>query len=268
MKRFVYMLPLVAALVLPAALHAETPEASVIVDKMIAALDNGGFSDLGVLRLEVVEEQTRNDGVASTKEFTAYVDSSSFDNLRMEMGKGVVIAKQGASGWAMDKGVVDDRPQTPFMVEGTLNQSIFPILLPYTLKMDGVWGKEVVETTWEGKDAWLLLVPFTKGFFVSPVLTTTWRVLVDKTDYSILAVDFLPPADMRNVQPMGIRYRVLKYDDVEGVKIPSWTLSVGMNLKGQESGATRVTKISTTVYGPWEAGLFVNPVRLEALEGE
>ena len=102
----------------------------------------------------------------------------------------------------------------------------------------------------------------------APVLTTTWRVAIDKEDFSILGFDFLPPVELRNVQLMGVRYRILKYDDIEGARIPSQVLAVGINMEGIESGANRITRIEHTVYGPWEAGLFANPRRLEALEGD
>jgi hypothetical protein len=247
---------------------ADLPEPDQIVDRMIAAVGGDSFADLAVIKLEVSEEQIHNDGATSNNEFTAYVDASALNNLRMELAGDVVIGRNGADSWATTKGVFDDRPQTPLMARGTLNQSLFTLLLPYSLRMDGVWVQEVAETTWDGKDAWALMVPFAKGFFVSPVLTTTWRVVVDKSDYSILGVDFIPPVDLRKVQPMGIRYRILKYDDVKGAKIPSRILAVGINVDGHESGATRVTKVATTVYGPWEAGLFVSPARLEALEAD
>ena len=247
---------------------ADLPEPDEIVDRMIAAVGGDSFSHLEVIKLEVSEEKIHNDGVTSNNEFTAYVDSSALNNLRMELAGDVVIGRNGADSWATTKGVFDDRPQTPLMARGTLNQSLFTLLLPYSLRMDGVWVKEVAETTWDGKDAWALLIPFAKGFFVSPVLTTTWRVVVDKSSSMILAIDFIPPVDLQDVQPMGIRYRILKYDDIRGAKIPSRILAVGINVEGHESGATRVTKVATTVYGPWEAGLFVSPARLEALEAD
>lgn len=247
---------------------AEKPGSKEIVARMIAATGGDGFADLEVLKLEVTEEMTRNDGTMGENSYTAYVDPSALDNMRMELAGDVVVGRNGADSWATSKGVFDERPQTPLMASGTLNQSLFALLLPYSLQMEGVWVKEVGETTWDGKDAWALYLPFVKGFFVSPVLTTTWRVVVDKSDYSILGVDFLPPVDLRDVQPMGVRYRILKYDEIDGVKIPSRILAVGINVDGNESGATRVTKVATSVYGPWEAGLFVSPRRLEALEEE
>jgi hypothetical protein len=189
-------------------------------------------------------------------------------SMRLELDGGIVLGRHGGVAWATAGGVFDERPQTPYMANGTINQSIFPLLLPYTLKMDGVWISEVGEITWEDREAWTLIIPITKGFFVSPVLTTTWRVIVAKDDYSILAADFLPPFELRNVEPLGMRYRTLKYDDVAGAKIPSQVLAVGINLEGYESGANRITRITPRDYGPWEAGLFISPMMLEAIESE
>jgi len=266
--RYLSILLSIAALVPGTVIAGQLPEPGEIVDKAIAAVGGDGLAKLEVLRLAVSEDKTQNDGQASSNNYTAYVDMAGLKSMRLELAGGVVLGRTGDDAWATNQGVFDERPQTPYMAGGTLNQTLFPILLPYSLKMDGVWVKEVGEIEWEGRPAWTLLIPFVKGFFVSPVLTTTWRIVVAKDDYSILGVDFLPPVDLRDVQFMGIRYRILKYDDIEGARIPSQVLAIGINFEGYESGATRITRIQPTAYGPWEAGLFVSPVRLEALEGE
>ncbi|MCU0234624.1 MAG: hypothetical protein MUE90_11425 [Thermoanaerobaculales bacterium] len=245
---------------------AATPTPEEVADRVLAALGGDAFSVIGVLELAVDEEQTRNDGTTSRNRYTAWVDTANLQNARLQLPGEVVVARGGGEGWSTTKGVLDDRPQTPGMAARTLNQTLFPLLLPYSLRMEGVWVKEVAETTWEGRPAWALLVPFAKGFFMSPVLTTTWRVVVAKDDASVLAVDFLPSVEYQEVQPMGMRYRILKYDEVNGARVPSQILAVGMNLAGQESGATRLTRVTPKIYGPWDPRLFVNPQRLEALE--
>ena len=247
---------------------AEVPQPAELVDRMIKALGGEAFENLGVLELQVIEEEIRNDGSTSENLYSAFIDTANLMNLRMELPGEIVVARGGGEGWATTGGTFDDRPQTPGMASRTLNQSLFPLLLPYSLRMEGVWLKEVAETTWDGREAWALLIPFAKGFFVNPVLNTTWRIVVDKEDASILAIDFLPPAEYRDVQPMGVRYRYLKYDELNGARMPTRILAVGINFEGQESGATRVTRISPSVYGPWNPRLFISPVRLEALEGE
>ena len=130
------------------AVSADTPEADEIIDKMIAAVGGDGLDKLEVIRLEVAEEKTHNDGNFSKNSYVAYVDMSAIDTMRLEMDGGVVLGRNGGQSWATNKGVVDDRPQTPYMAKGTLNQTLFPLLLPYSLRMEGVWVKEVGEITW------------------------------------------------------------------------------------------------------------------------
>jgi len=262
-------LVLPAILVVPAAVGAATPIPQEIVDRMIEAVGGeAAFSGLGVLELVVSEEETRNDGTSSKSEYTLYVDSSDLSNLRKEFPGNVIIGRSGADGWATNDGVLDDRRQTPYMARGTLNQAAFPLLLPFSLRMEGVWVKEVGEIEWDGRDAWVLSLPFAKGFFTSAIMTTTWAVVVAKDDYSILAVNFVPSPEYRKVQKEGIRYRILKTTDLNGVQIPAQLLLVGVNPQGQESGHVRVTKIRASVRGPWEPTLFMNPRKLEELEEE
>ncbi len=250
----------------PAVAVAATPEPQEIVDRMIAAAGGEAFAKLGVIELEVEEEETMSDGTQSKRAYTAYADTSNLKNLRLEMPGNVVLGRFGDEAWATRGGILDDRRQTPHMAKGTLNQRLFPLLLPFSLKMDGVRVTGVEETSWEGRDAWVLSLPFLKGFFTSPVLNTTWQLIVARDDASILAVEFVPSAEFRKVENEGIRYRILKYQDVEGAHVASWFLLDGISVNRRESGHVRVTKIETSVRGPWEPALFMHPKRLEAFE--
>ena len=261
---FSLFLPLV--LIAPAVAVAATPEPEEIVDRMIAAAGGKAFAKLGVIELEIEEEETMSDGTQSKKAYTAYADTSNLMNLRLEMLGGVVLGRFGDEAWATKDGTLDERRQTPYMANGALNQRLFPLLLPFSLKMDGVRITGVEETSWEGRDAWVLTLPFIKGFFTSPVLNTTWHLIVARDDASILAVEFVPSAEFLKVETEGIRYRILKYQDVEGAQVPAWFLLDGISVDRRESGHVRVTKIKTLVRGPWEPALFMHPKRLEAFE--
>ena len=252
-------------LAIPPAAFGESPDPKEIVDRMIAAAGGEAFSQLGVLKLEVHEEQTRNDGTQTAKNYVLMVDTANLANLRMEYPNGTVVGGSAAGGWGVENGVQDDRPQTPTMARKILNLAAFPLLMPYSLKMDGVWVQEVRESTLEGRDVWVLAIPFSKGFFVSPVLTTTWFMVVAQDDYSILAFEFVPSVEYRKVSPVGVRYRILKIQEVEGAKIAEQILSVGISPQGQESGLVRVTKSKASVR-LWEPSLFLSPSQLEALE--
>ncbi len=266
-QRFVKIFLLII-LVGPGLATGETPEPAEIVDRMIAAVGGEEFAAIGVLEFVVSEEETHNDGTSTVKNYKAFVDTKNVDNLRAELEGNVVIAKTNQDAWAVINGKQDERRQTPYMARGTLRQRLFPLLLPYSLKMEGVWIKEVGETTWDGRESWVLTIPFAKGFFTSAVLNTTWRMVVAKDDYSILSAEFVPSAEFRNVQKEGIRYRTLKYDTIEGARIPSQVLLIGIDVEGRESGHVRVTKLAPTVRGPFEPTLFIDPRRLAAMEEE
>ena len=267
MYRHVLNVLLAVLLVAPALLSAETPEPGEILDRMIAAAGGESFAKIGVLKLEVRQEETHNDGTGTTRTYTAYVDTANLENQRIEYPGDVIVAHHGAGGWSTKGGKLDDRPQTSSMAETALNQALFPLLLPHSLKMEGVWVKEVRETTLDGRKVWVLLMPFAKGFFTSPVMTTTWMMVVAQDDYSILVYEFIPPVQYQDVSPMGIRYRILKQQEVEGATLTEQLLLIGINADGVESGANRVTKIKASTV-PWDAALFLSPAQLEALEQE
>ncbi len=87
-----------------AAVADEMQDPKEIVDRMIAAAGGEAFAKLGVLELEVTEDEIHNDGTQSGKSYTLLVDTSNLDNMRMELPGKVVVADQ--QGWR----VVDRRP--------------------------------------------------------------------------------------------------------------------------------------------------------------
>jgi hypothetical protein len=131
--------------------------------------------------------------------------------------------------------------------------------------MEGVWLKEVREGQVDGRDVWVIAIPFSKGFFVNPVMETTWILVVAKDDYSIQSLEFAPAQAFADVSPVGVRYRILKHKDLGGAAVIEQLLAIGINWQYQESGANRVTKIAAKVR-PWDPTLFLSPVQLEALE--
>jgi len=248
-----------------AAAADEMPDPQEILDKMIAAAGGEAFANLGILELEVTEEESLNDGTQSGKSYTLTVDTSNLDNLRMELPGEVVVAANKGGGWSSTANVLDDRPQVPKMARLTINQTVFPLLLPYSLQMEGVWLEEVRETKQDGRDVWVITMPFSKGFFVSPVMETTWILVVAKDDYSIQSLEFAPAPAFADVSPVGVRYRILKQKAIDGATVVEQVLAVGINSQYQESGANRVTRIVLKVR-PWDPTLFLSPAQLEALE--
>jgi hypothetical protein len=266
MKRVVMCAVLPLVLVAPFATAADLPEAEEIISRVIDAAGGEAFASLGLLELQVAEERTRNDGSRSSASYKLIVDTANLNNLRMELPGDVIVARTAAGGWSTTAGVLDDRPQTSSMAFKTLNQNAFTLLLPFSLKMEGVRGTEVREGVVDDRDVWVIAIPFVKGFFVSPVMTTNWILVVAKDDYSIVSIEFAPAPEYRDVSPLGVRYRILKQRELGGAKIAEQLLAIGINFQYQESGATRVTTIEPSVRVGWDPTLFMSPQQLEALE--
>lgn len=267
MFRRIFGLMIAVALVASSIAAQEKPDAKEILDRMLAAAGGEAFENLGILELEIAIEETRNDGTRSIREYSAMVDTSNLASMRMEFPADVVVATNPTGGWSTTANVLDDRPQAPKMARLTINQSLFPLLLPHSLRMEGVWLKEVRETTLDGRDVWVLTIPFSKGFFTNPVMETTWILVVAKDDYSIVTLEFAPAPAYADVSPVGVRYRILTTNEINGAKVPAQVLAIGINSQYQESGANRVTRIASKVR-PWDPTLFLSPAQLEALEEE
>jgi hypothetical protein len=245
----------------------EPPDPKEIFERVIAAAGGEAFAALGVLELEVTQEEIRNDGTQTENTFRIMVDTANLRNMRMEIPGDVVVAKNTGGGWSTTAGALDDRPQVSKMARLTINQQIFPLLMPHSLAMDGVYFDEVRETEIDGRAVWVISIPFVKGFFKNPVLETTWILVVAQDDYSVLSLEFAPAPAYRDVSPVGVRYRILKTGEIEGATIAEQVLAVGINWQYLESGASRFTKIAAKAR-PWDAKLFLSPAQIAALEAE
>jgi len=258
-----------AALLVPAVSLAGPPDGAALLEGMMQAA--GGlqaFRDLGVIEIALTEEETTANGTQHKKQSTAYVDAATLGSMRLELPGEVVVARKGASGWSSRAGVPDDRPQGSRMAIGTLNQRLFPLLLPFTATMKGVRLGTVYETSFEGQPAWRIAVTFEENFFITPSMAATWYFHIRKDNGALLAAEFLPPPGVRDVRSEGIRYRVLKQAPIgSGVQLPVQVLLDGIDLNGSPTGHVRVTKMQVTVRGPYDQKLFLHPLEVQALEG-
>lgn len=248
---------------------AAAPEPAALLQGMLEAA--GGmeaFQQLGVLEFTVTSEETTSGGQQRNRVWTAYVDAATLANMRLELPGEIVIARNGDTAWATQQGVLDERPQTPKMAQATLNQRLFPLLLPFTLAMDGVRLGDVFETSFEGVPAWRVAVTFPRNFFITPSMETSWYLHVRQDDGSLIAAEFMPPEDIRQVAAEGVRYRALKHATLgSGVQVPVQLLLDGIDAYGSPNGHVRVTKLQVRVRGPFDPTLFLHPDRLAAIEG-
>ena len=256
-------------LTIPLPAFAAAPDADALLEGMLqAAGGREAFRELGVLEITLVEEETAADGSQRNRQSTAYLDAKTLTDMRLDLPGEIVVARNGSSIWATRSGAIDDRPQTTKMALATLNQRLFPLLLPFTLAMDGVRLGEVAETSFEGEPAWRMAVTFSDNFFVTPSMATTWYVHVAKSDGRLLAAEFFPPPGVRQVRSEGIRYRVLKRTTIgANAQLPVQVLLDGIDVNGAPTGHVRVTKMQVRLRGPFDPTLFLNPLQLEAIEG-
>lgn len=246
---------------------SETPTAEAVVERTIeAAGGKAAFQRLGVLEMTVQEEETTSDGKTERDSYTAYAYAPRLDTLRMEPSSAVVIACNKGVGWATQRGELDTRRQTPRMAVGAIHQKLFPLLLPFSLDMEGTYVKDVTPASFDGEEVWRLSVGFERMFFIGPVMNTDWQLTVRKDDYELLAAEFVPPMEYRDVQDEGVRYRFLKHADIDGVRLPTQVLLDGIDFDGIENGHVRVTKIALEVRGDQDRALFVPPKAPEAAE--
>jgi hypothetical protein len=261
MKRRLMTPLLVASLMaLPGLGSAETPTAEAVVERAISAVETEStLAQHDMLRIAINEDETASDGSTKVKELTAIVHGGRLENIRFELGQNISLALNNNTGWAMIQGQVDTRPQTPRMAAGNIRQTIFPLMLPFSLRMDGVQLGMVTEGSFDGTAAWVIDVNFKPDFFTAPSMLTTWRVFISRDGNLVLGAEFLPPAEFHAVTDEGIRYRILKRQDVDGLNLPAQVLLDGIDLNGVENGHVKVTKITTQTVGPLDLGLFINP---------
>jgi len=251
---------------------AETPTAESLVERAISTVElESTIADHDMIRVAIRQEETATDGSTNSSDMTAIIHGGHLDNIRVELGQGISLVLNNTTGWAMMRGQLDARDQTPRMAAGTIRQTIFPIMLPYSLRMAGVQLGMVTEGNFDGTPAWVLQITFEPNFFVAPSMLTKWNVYIGQKDNLVLGADFIPAAEFRAVRSEGIRYRFLKRQNVDGLSLPAQVLLDGIDLNGVENGHVRVTKIEATTVGPLDLAIFIHPderARLDAGEVE
>lgn len=258
-----------AAVLFTAAAGLAAPPAAddLLARALTAAGGAKALADAGVVELQLNEEETKASGAVASAPSHVYISGSRLEHLRTE-SRGWTLVRSGGAGWASVNGQPDQRPQTPKMASGSVTASLFPLLLPFSLSMEGIRLGEVSETSFEGTPAYKLVASFPEGFFFSPVMSTRWSFYLAKSDATPLAAEFLPPATYGDAGAIGMRYRYLTWQKIGGCRLPAKVMVDGVDASGTPTGHTRVTTITGAVRGPWDPSLFLSPTALQAIEGE
>lgn len=248
---------------------AETPSAEALVKMAVEAAESDStMADHNMIRIAIHQEETLSDGTTKTAETTAIVHGGGLENTRLILNQGVALGLSGNAGWALIGGQQDTRPQTPRMAAGTIRQSLFPLLMPFSLKMQGVILGAVSPATFDGTPAWRVDVRFDANFFAAPAMITTWSVFIDREEHLVLGAEYLPVEEFLAIVDEGIRYRYLKRQDVDGINLAAQVLLDGVDLNGAENGHVRVTKLAAETIGPLDLSLFISPDKAARMEAE
>ena len=258
------LLALAVLLVMAGHASAADPSPDTVVGRALSAAEaDSTLAGHDLIRATIHQEETTSDGKSHVQDLTALVYGETLDSIRLELGNGVSLALNGTVGWATIRGRVDDRPQTPLMSAGTIRQTLFPLLLPYSLRFEGVKLGSVSQDDFDGTPVWVLLVDFEQNFFASPAMASTWRVFIDRETNLVLGTEFIPPLEYQKVANEGGRYRYLKHETVDGLVFPIHVLLDGIDLNGIENGHVRVTKLSFSSIETFDPTVFMRPDILE-----
>lgn len=248
---------------------AQTPSADALVKMAVEAAESDStMSDHNMIRIAIHQEETLSDGTTKATATTAIIHGGGLENTRLVLNQGVTLGLSGNSGWAMIGGEQDTRPQTPRMAAGTIRQALFPLLMPFSLKMQGAVLGAVSPASFDGTPAWRVDVNFDTNFFAAPAMVTTWSVFISREDHLVLGAEYLPIEEFLAVIDEGIRYRYLKRQDVDGINLAAQVLLDGIDINGAENGHVRVTKLAAETIGPLDLSLFISPDKAAKMEAE
>ncbi len=252
------------------AVNAESTS-KVLADEAMAVWGSRqAFDSLGILKLEVTEEDSMPDGTRKKTAYTLYFDTRTAQR-RLELAEGkVVIVSDNTSGWATTEGKLDDRAQTAHLAPRFINMKLMPALLPFSLTLRGVGlSGRATPTGFEGTPALPLEFSVPNTFFNSPFVNTSWTVFVAEDDHHYLGAEFLPVSgyeNNENVKNSGMRFRVTETSSVKGVRFATMIIVDSLDKAGKATGSRRTMTIRPTVVEGPTPTLFMHPDKVRAFE--
>jgi hypothetical protein len=256
-----------AAAAVPSA--ADVPTAATLIERAAAASEvESTLAEHNMLRAAIRQEETTSDGTSNVTNLTAVYHGEDLESIRLELDSGISLVLDGETSWAMVRGQLDTRVLAPRMAAGNIRQIVFPLLLPLSLRMDGVMPGAVSEGVFDNQPVWVLEVDFTEDFFVAPSMATTWRVFFSRDEGTVLGAAFLPPESVHAVRDEGVQYTVLSRSEVDGLVLPTQVLLDGIDVNGRPTGHVRVTKVDTVTLGPYDRSIFIHPEEKARIESD
>jgi hypothetical protein len=241
----------------------EPPTVAQAIEKACQAAGGwDNFKQLGILELTVKHEEVTQGGDTPSSEERFFFTAPGPLPGRFEMIEAkVVAADDGSGGWAVTGGQVDARPGTQYMIKRILNRSLFPILLPFSLKWGDAEVTSIQERQVNGQPVWRLILHFGPNFFDTPQISTTWAVDLDKTTFAVVKAESQYTDLGKGIEADGMRFTWRQPVKVGRVLLPGEQKIVGLDQKGQEKTHTRLDRITYRQLASSEARvLFPNPV--------
>ena len=246
---------------------AATPDAATIVERAIAVADpDNTLPTHDMIVADVHEQETTSDATTEVKELRLVLYGDRLQEARLELSPDINVVLHQGQGWATIQGQLDTRHTAAKMAAGTVRQKVFPLLFPFSLELEGVTLSDVAEATFDGREAWAVNADFAPAFFTAPSMVTTWRIFFDRENHVVLGAEFFPAETFRGPNAEGVRYRILTWKTLDGIKLPGEMLLEGIDVNGVENGHVRVTKIEYSDGGPFDPTLFLHPEVLERLD--
>ena len=253
-----------------ATVTAETNPKALFEETMSAWGGRQAYESLGILKLEVTEDDLMPDGARQTTTYTLYFDTNTAQR-RLELAQGsVVIVSDSVSGWATTGGTLDDRGQTAHLAPRFINMKLLPALLPFSLTLRGVnLSGQPAAVSLEGKPAVGLKFSVPNTFFNSPFVNTRWTAFVAEDDHHYLGAEFLPVSgyeNNKNVKNAGMRFQVTETTNVKGVRFATAITVDSLDKFGKATGSRRTMKIRPTVVEEPSPALFLHPDKVRAFD--
>ncbi len=263
--RFSVVLGLGLAAAATAGAQAQPPAPTA--DEVVArACDAAGgvaaFNSLGILGIAWKSEEVTQDGTVATKLRNTYFLAPGPVPGRFEYPESnVVAADDGSGGWAILGGKPDKRLATSYLVKRSLATLLFPTLMPFSLRWEGVQLQEITAAQLNGRPVWRLTVVLPRSFFESPQVALTWTVFIDSATYAVVQAES-PFTDLgKGVTADGMRFRWREPVKVKGVTFYKEQRLTGLDEAGSEKSHSRVDRLQYHVMPASEAAkMFANPI--------
>lgn len=262
---FVLAVALTSSSVILAA-PGDPPVEQVVTQAIAATGGPDAFTHLDIVKVAWKSVETVQEGGSHEKHHSALVVTDGLTAMQLHLSDKVILTRNAATAWAMVDGKLDERRTAPYMSKGTIDQQLFPMLLPFSLRMSGVSVVGATADTFEGTPVWRLDLSFEKGFFASPVMTAPWSVFIRKEDGRLLAAQFLPPEEYRKVQTEGVRYRYSKWGKVAGVSLPTQMLVEGIDFNGSPTAHNALFTMDWSQPESVDRTVFIDPKTRERIE--